>query len=659
MNETTFHKLDFDSVRETLAESCATGLGKSLARGLTPSVKTEVVRAWLTQVQELMTVSQEQSLPPMGGVYDVREHVRASAFPTPLEADALLRIADTLGATTELTRWLTRVMPAAPSLRSLAERISDLSPIADAIREAIDERGQVRDHATPRLATIRSAIDEAKGRIRIVFDRVLRQSSVTKMLQYSSMTFHDDRFVLPLKAEYRGRIQGIVHRSSDSGATLFVEPSESVELNNTIVRLRDEESREITQILQGLSRRVNLNVKEILGTLSAMAVLDLIAAKCRYAKKRSCVCPIIDENGALELHDARHPLLLELFEQRAAGFSPRGHTGAGSSSDTPRDLKVAARQEVVPIDVRLGDDFDVLVITGPNTGGKTVALKTVGLLAMMTQCGIPIPAAPGSKMPVYGQVFIDIGDEQSLQQSLSTFSSHLATLLNIIQGSGPRSLVLIDELGAGTDPDEGAAIGRAVIAELLRLNAKAIVTTHLGALKAVAFNTPRVDNASVEFDPETLKPTFHLRLGEPGNSNALIIAKRLGMPARLVQLAKSYLDNQSRALSQAIAGTLDSRREAEAARRAAREAVMAAQQERDKYEHEKAALERSREEFAAWTQWINALRPGDQVFVRRMSRVAKVVRMQLHRQMALVSAGALDVEVAVSELERPDQSRDR
>ncbi len=633
MNETTFHKLDFDSVREALAGFCATGLGKALARTLTPSVKAEVVRGWLTQVQETSAASEEHGLPPLGGIYDVREHVRAAAFPTPLEADALVRIADTLGATTELTRWFQRVLPVAPSLDSLAERIVDLSPIADAIRDAIDERGQVRDHATPRLGTIRSAIEEAKGRIKVVFDRVLRHSSVTKMLQYAGMTFHDDRFVLPLKAEYRGRIEGIVHRSSDSGATLFIEPSESVELNNTIVRLRDEESREITQILRGLCQRVNLNAREILGTLGAIAVVDLIAAKCRYAKKRRCVCPVIDEPGVLDLHGARHPLLLELCDADEKGLRPQ--------------------REVVPIDVRLGDDFDVLVITGPNTGGKTVTLKTVGLLALMTQCGIPIPVDEGSRMPVFGQVFIDIGDEQSLQQSLSTFSSHLGTLLEVMNHSGPKSLVLIDELGAGTDPDEGAAIGRAVIVELLRLKAKAMVTTHLGALKAVAFNTPRVDNASVEFDPETLKPTYHLRLGEPGNSNALIIAKRLGMPARLVQLAKGYLDDRARALSQAIAGTLDSRREAEAARKTAREAAMEAQRERDKYEQEKAAMEQAREAFAQWTQWLSALRPGDDVFVRKMKRNGKLVRMQLHRQMALVSAGALDVEVSVSELEKP------
>ena len=647
MNDTTFHKLDFDAIREVIATYCATGLGKSLARSMTPSVKGHVVREWLAQVGELAAAAEEYNFPPMGGVHDVREHVRASSFPAPLEADVLAHIAETLTATASLCAWFKQTGPVVPSLKSLGERIHDLSPIAAAIHEAIDERGQVRDYATPRLGSIRSTIEEAKGRIRVVFDRILRHTGLTKMLQYSGATFHDDRFVLPLKAEHRGRIPGIVHRSSDSGATLFVEPSESVELNNTIVRLRDEENKEITQILRGLSQRVNVNAKAVLGTLGAIAVLDLISAKCRYAKKRKCLCPRVDADGVLELHEARHPLLIELFDREAKEAS-----ASSSLSDGARKT-LLTRKEVVPIDVRLGEDFDALVITGPNTGGKTVTIKTVGLLALMNQCGVPVPVGEGSRMPVYAEIFIDIGDEQSLQQSLSTFSSHLATLLDILQKSGPRSLVLIDELGAGTDPDEGAAIGRAVIAELLRLKAKAIVTTHLSVLKAVAFTTARVDNASVEFDPESLKPTYHLRLGEPGNSNALIIAKRLGMPARLVQLAKGFLDDSTRALNKAIAGILDSRREAEAARKTARAAALASQREREKYEQDRQELLRSQEAFARWTEWVNGLKPGDEVYLRTLNRSARVVRMQLHRQTALVTAGAMDIEVSLRDIDIP------
>ncbi|MBI3836134.1 MAG: hypothetical protein HY287_17570 [Planctomycetes bacterium] len=394
----------------------------------------------------------------------------------------------------------------------------------------------------------------------------------------------------------------------------------------------------------------------------------------------------------MELHDGRHPLLVELFAVdgehkdplRATHGEPGSPSGVpqplGWGTDEPRTSAHADEnaqfmagtahpsaepidnrqstisnppREVVPIDLRLGDDFDVLVITGPNTGGKTVALKTVGLLALMTQCGMPIPVGKGTKMPVFQDIFIDIGDEQSLQQSLSTFSSHLATLLDILRHSGPKSLVLIDELGAGTDPDEGAAIGQAVIAELLQLKAKSMLTTHLSSLKAVAFTTPRVDNASVEFDPETLRPTYHLRLGEPGNSNALIIAKRLGMPARLVQKARQYLDDRSRQLSKAIAGTIESRREAEAARKIAHDAALAAQREKEKYEHELHELQESQEAFARWTQWIEALRPGDEVFAKPVNRNARVVRMQLHKQTAIVSSRGMDIEVPIRDLSTP------
>ncbi len=630
MNDVTLRKLEFETIREVLAGCCATGLGKRLAHALTPSQRPSIVRDWLTQVRELSAMMEKVGLPPMGGVHDIRDYIRASAFPTPLEPDPLAKIADTLFATGELCRWFHGLGDGAASLRSLKEQIQDFTAIADSIREAIDSRGKVRDDASDRLLQIRRAIDHARDRIRGVFDRLLRQTHLTRMLQYSGTTFHDDRMVLPLKAEQRGRIPGIVHRTSDSGATLFVEPAESVELNNSIVQLKDEESKEITRILHLLTQKVQANARGIMLTLRAVGVLDLIAGKCRYAQSRFCLCPDITEDGVLELHKARHPVLMEIFD---------------------REAKVAAtKREVVAIDVRLGQDFDVLVITGPNTGGKTVALKCIGLLAVMTQCGIPIPVGEGSRMPVYDSIFIDIGDEQSLQQSLSTFSSHLSNQLEILRQSGGKTLVLIDELGAGTDPDEGAAIGQAIVRELLHLRARAIVTTHLSALKSTAFTHDRVDNGSVEFDPQTLKPTFHLRLGEPGNSNALIIAKRLGMPARLVQMAKGYLARGTRALNRAIEGTIDSRREAEAARKVALDASLHAQREREGFEKRLAELDTERKNFEQWTQWIAALAPGDEVFVKPMQRTGKVVRMELHKQRALVLAGSMHLEVPLRDL---------
>jgi len=633
MDPVSSAKLEFESIRELIASFCSCALGKKLARTMEPVHNADQVRQWLGQVGELMSIVDEYSYPPMGGVYDVREDVKKAAIPPPLEPEQLARIAETLGATSTLRGWLIRVAAVAPSLARLGERIDDLSPIAAAIREAIDARGEVYDHASSKLTTIRRAIESALTQVKIVFDRLLRSQSHVRLLQYSGATFHNDRMVLPLKAEYRGRIPGIIHRSSDSGSTLFVEPSESVELNNSIIRLRDEENKEITEILRKLTQRVFANTEVILSTLRTIGVLDLIAAKCRYAKKRDCVCPTIDDDGVLDLHEARHPLLVELF-------------GADAEEGVPP-------REVVPNDIRLGDDFDVLVITGPNTGGKTVVIKTLGLFALMTQCGVPVPAGAGSRMPIFKDVFIDIGDEQSLQQSLSTFSSHLSNQLRILKKSGPRSLVLIDELGAGTDPDEGAAIGRAVIGELLRLDAKAVVTTHLSALKAVPYTTSRADNACVEFDAETMSPTFRLRIGEPGTSNALIIAQRLGMPGRLIHHANEYLSNISRALDKAIQGTLASRRQAEEARRTAREASLKAEEMQLQAEQDRDRLQQQQEAFTMWAEWVNALRPKDAVYIKALDRNGKVVRVQLHKQMAVVSSRGMDLEVPLSDIEPP------
>ncbi|MFH0983190.1 MAG: DNA strand exchange inhibitor protein [Planctomycetota bacterium] len=635
MDDVTLSKLQFDHVTHALAGLCACHLGKKLARAIKPSRSPKQVRYWLQQVSEMMVVEEADGLPPMGGMHDIRADVYESSHPAGLDTESLARVQETLAATGTLRSWLAALPEHAPSLSSLRERIGDFTPLARTIGDVIDARGRVRDSASPKLASIRSAIETARRQIHVVVERILKQPRYLRLLQYTNPTFHDDRIVLPLKAEHRGRIPGIIHRSSESGSTLFVEPAEAVELNNSIVRLRSTEHEEITRILSALSRLIHQNADEILRTLDAVAVLDLVAAKVRYAKQHQAVCPVIQDDRILDLHGARHPVLLDLFAAaRREGKPP---------------------EQVVPIDVRLGDDFDLLVITGPNTGGKTVTLKTIGLLAAMTQAGIPIPVDEGTKLPVYHHILIDVGDEQSLEQSLSTFSSHLSNVLSMLKQADRDSLILIDELGAGTDPDEGAAIGRAIIDELLDLQCPAVVTTHLSQLKAVAFSKERVDNASVEFDVASLRPTYVVRIGEPGNSNALAIAERLGMPRRMVARAQSHLATRQQALSRAIAGTLESRRLAEDARKAANQARIEADRSRATFEEKAKQMALAQAAYEQWMAWLTELRPGDWVYVESFGKCARVVRMQLHKQTAQVSAGALDFEVPLSAISRPSE----
>jgi DNA mismatch repair protein MutS2 len=362
-----------------------------------------------------------------------------------------------------------------------------------------------------------------------------------------------------VRAEYRGRLPGIVHRTSDSGATLYVEPSDVVELNNRISNLRSEETEEINRLLWELAREIHLNAKEIHRTLEALAVVDLVAAKLRFAKVFGARCPQINDEGALSVRGARHPVLLELHRQRTAAGEEPG--------------------DVVPIDYRLGIDFNLLIVTGPNTGGKTVTLKTIGLLSLMVQAGVPVPVASGSEFGIFSNLLIDVGDEQSMQQSLSTFSGHMTRLLDMLRHAGPRALLLIDELGAGTDPDEGAAIGRALLDELLRLHCRCIATTHLGALKGFAFTRNGAENACVEFDPETLRPTYHLVAGRAGTSNAIHIARsarHAEAPGR--RRPSQPVSRKARALNAALEGTRVVKREAEDARKAAETAAREAAQ---------------------------------------------------------------------------------
>ncbi|MFQ6048129.1 MAG: MutS2/Smr-associated SH3 domain-containing protein, partial [Phycisphaerae bacterium] len=631
MDAHSLAKLEFDQVRELLAGYARCSLGRQIALRIGPVRRRDQVRRWLDQLRQMLVVIEQKGIPPFAGVHDIRELVAKAVPPSALRPEDFARIGETLVATGAISDYLAELPDHCDHLKRLAERIGSLEPLAERIWRALDRRGQVRDDATERLATIRRKIADAQAAIGQVFARLLRSPAVVRLLQYPSATFHNDRTVLPLKAEHRGRLPGIIHRSSDSGATLFIEPAEAVELNNTIVRLRQDEHDEISRILWHLAQDVHQNADQIQRSIEALAALDLLTAKALLAREFEMIVPEVNDAGLLRLHQARHPLLMALQRQDLqAGRPPR---------------------PVVPIDIRLGDDFDMLVITGPNTGGKTVALKTVGLLAAMVQAGLAIPVGPGSTLPVFDDVLIDVGDEQSLQQSLSTFSAHMSHILRILRRARKTTLVLLDELGAGTDPDEGAAIGQAILDELLRRGCPSLVTTHLGTLKGLAYRRRRVDNAAVEFDPATLQPTYCLRIGEPGNSNAMAIARRLGMPRRLIDLASRNLSGRHRALSRAIAGTLASRRRAEAARAEAEAATRAAAEARARAQQQAQSLQKQQAEFQQWARSVSQLKRGDPVYVRSFQRDGKIVRISLQSQRAEVDLGTMTVELPFVELQ--------
>ena len=625
----TLDKLDFDAVRQLLAAHVSCDLGRGMALKIEPADQLELIEQWQIQFRELLEAASLRDLPPFGGVHDIREAIRVAVPPHCLEPDDLMVVAETLAATHNLVEWAAVLPEHLGQLRGLCEQIGDFHSIAEAIRRVIGPDGQVRDDASTRLNRIRIEISQARIDVGHVFDRLLRDRNLVRWLRYPQATFHDDRLVLPLSSEHRGRIPGIVHRSSDSGATLFVEPAAAVELNNRIISLKQEEHAEIGRLLMQLTHQVHLNQQPVLETLEALAVLDLVVGKVRLARSYALTSPQISPDGKLVLRQARHLLLIDLQKQEA---------------------REGRKREVVPIDVRLGDDFDLMVITGPNTGGKTVTLKTVGLACLMAQAGLPVPAAEGSQVPLYRDILIDIGDEQSLQQSLSTFSAHLARLLVMLKKAGPGMLILIDELGAGTDPDEGAALGRAIVEELLQRRCMAMVTTHLGVLKSVAFAEARAENACVDFDNRTLQPTYRLLIGEPGNSNAINIATRLGLPERVIKAARSHMDQSQQQLTRAIQGTLASRRQAEHARTQADTARVEAERQAEASRRETLALQARQVEFDRWVSRISTLRPGDKVHVNRFDRPGTVVRVLLHKQLAVVNVGSMEMEIPLREL---------
>jgi len=505
--------VEYPRVLEHLASHTAFSAGRELALALEPSFDLHEVSRRQAETAEARWLLSAHPATRIGGVRDVRPLVENAHRAALLMPSDLLDVHQTLESADRLRHVILRVKTTCPHLADIAEPMESCTALVDEIARCLDDRGNVKDGASTRLAEIRSALPRARERLRTRLEHLIRTPQNIPYLQEPLITQRGGRYVVPLKAEHKGRIPGVVHDQSASGATLFIEPLAIVELNNAYRQLELAEQQEIERILRSLTALVAENGDEIVWTVEALAALDLAFAKAEYAEALHAIQPTFVDHASFDLRDARHPLL--------------------------------APETVVPISVRAGDDFTILVITGPNTGGKTVTLKTVGLLALMAQAGLHIPAAEGSRLALFSGIYADIGDEQSIEQSLSTFSGHLRNIVRILEKADNRSLVLLDELGAGTDPIEGAALARALLAHLLRRRIVALVATHYSELKAFAQVTPSVANASLEFDLETLSPTYRLTIGLPGRSSALAIAERLGLDHAIISEAREAIDPEA------------------------------------------------------------------------------------------------------------------
>lgn len=508
----TLGVLEFDAIRGMLADKTASALGREKALELTPTPIVAFVRDRQKETAEALTLLQDHGGIPFGGVRDVRTLFVKADIGQNLVPTELLDLAATITGGTRLKQFVTRHAEKAPLLADRVGAIEDFPVILRDVEQCIGRNAEVLDSASPALASTRSRLKVLENRVNERLNQFLSSATYRPMLMDGVVVLRDDRRCLPVRAEYKNQIRGIVHDQSSSGATLFIEPMAVVELNNEIREEELKERAEVERVLRKLTETVARFTTRLATTVEVIATVDLAAAKARLADEWDAVAPAINTRGIIRLRDARHPLI--------------------------------DREKVVPTSLEFGDKTTVLLITGPNTGGKTVTLKTVALFTVMMQAGLFVPAGPGTELAIFDQIFADIGDDQSITASLSTFSAHITNITRIFKTLGTNALVVMDEVGSGTDPAEGAALAKAILAYLMTHKARVIATTHYGELKEFAYTREGIDNVAVEFDIETLRPTYRILQGVPGASNALHIARRLGMPNAVIESATAYVGRE-------------------------------------------------------------------------------------------------------------------
>src|SRR5688572_12656439 len=530
MDSKTLHVLEYPKILERLKAFCDFSASMELARTLEPTNSYDLALARLAETSEASKLFSIQDI-GIGGAHDIRPAADLAARGGVLDPQQLLDIKSTLISCRELKKSLERKTEEYPRLAQIAAGLPESYGIVDAITRVLSERGEVLDSASPKLGTLRREIKIAHDRLMSRLQKYLTESG--NKLQEPIITQRDGRYVIPLRAEFKGQIKAVVHDQSSSGATLFVEPLPVVELNNTMRELQLQARDEERRILYELSVQVGDHREELIYGVENLAMLDLIFAKAKYAEELKATEPVLHKLSAVIGQRSVNSVKNEKEELKAESRTLIRLLRARHPLLDPNT--------VVPIDIDPQPGTRAIIITGPNTGGKTVSLKTVGLLALMAQSGLHIPAQSGSELPCFHDVYADIGDEQSIEQSLSTFSGHITNIIRILKHIDARSLVIFDELGAGTDPQEGAALARAIMTHLLESGCTTLVATHYPELKTFAHSTEGVVNASLEFDIKTLRPTYHLTIGLPGRSNALLIAQRLGLPQPIIDSAKAEI----------------------------------------------------------------------------------------------------------------------
>ncbi len=563
MKERTLRVLEFTKIRDMLTEKALTPLGAEKCQALVPSTNFQEISEWQEETEEALVVLTYVGGHPMASFSDVRPYLALCDKGATLSPKALLEIATLMRACRTARSALVTERDNTPRLKEKASLLGSFRNLEDDITTAILSEDEIADKASNELANIRRHLRGATERIKERLNSMIRSSAYQKYLQDPILTMRNDRYVLPVKAEYRASVPGLVHDQSASGATLFIEPMAAVEMGNELKQWEAKEKQEIERILAALSAEVAPYAVQLKENLELLAELDFAFAKGLLSRDMSGVTPKMNRDGFINIIRGRHPLI--------------------------------DREKVVPSNLWMGREFTTLIITGPNTGGKTVTLKTVGLFTLMAQAGLHVPADLGTELAVFQQVFADIGDEQSIEQSLSTFSGHMTNIVGIMNEVTADDLVLFDELGAGTDPTEGAALAQTILMALLRKQVRTLATTHYSELKAFALSTPGVENASVEFNVETLRPTYRLSIGVPGKSNAFEISRKLGLSEGLIDEAKKLLSTEDKRFEDVIANAEYHRQVAEKERKLAEQAAAETTKLRDEAEFLRREMEAKRE----------------------------------------------------------------